>query len=172
MNNQFENNQNTQMNENVVISVNNNRVLKYAGFGARLGAYLLDGLALFGKAIITFLVLMLLSVVLKTITGSSIAIIGVLEYLLPAFIMTLGMIIYRGRKDSKGQTFGRKQTKTIVLDENGNEISTGKSFSRQLLNFIFSGVGILVIINIILVITDQKKQSLTDKLLKTVVVYK
>ena len=150
----------------------NNTTLRYAGFGVRLGAYLLDILALIGKAALAFVILTLLNVIINLITGQRIEFLGTLRIILPILIIYLGIFVYRGRKDSKGSTFGRKKTNIIVLNEDGTNITTGKSFLRQLLCILLNGTGILTIINIILILTDEKKQTIADKILKTVVVYK
>ena len=69
---------------------------------------------------------------------------------------------------------GRKVTKTILVNEDGSEVSVGISFLRQILKALLSSVscGITFIVDFILVISDKKNQTLADKILKTVVVYK
>ena len=146
--------------------------LEYAGFGTRLAAYLFDVLAIMGKAIIAFVLLIFIGIGIHAATGSNSNVIKAIQYFLPIFICIFGMFFYRGRKDPEGRTLGRKITKTVVLKEDGSKISKGTSFLRQFLQTVFTGTFILLVINIVLMLADKKKQSLTDKVLGTVVVYK
>ena len=161
-------------NESVVASetTHEGKKLEYAGFGTRLAAYLFDVLAIMGKAILAFLVATLLVIGLKMAAGIDSAALKVIQYFLPMFVCIFGMFFYRGRKDPKGKTLGRKITRTVVVKEDGSEISKGLSFLRQFLQTIFTGTFILLVINIVLIIADKEKQSLTDKVLGTVVVFK
>ena len=152
-------------------TITSNTTLRYAGFGSRLGAYLIDGLVLFVIAAILFAILVFSSIFLKP-TGGMKVVVLFLQYVLTILICLLGMPLYRGIKDPKGKTLGRKVTKTILVNEDGSEVSVGMSFLRQLLRSLISSVGITVIVDFILILTDEKSQTLADKILKTVVVYK
>ena len=140
--------------------IENNTTLRYAGFGSRLGAYLLDGLVLLGMAAILFAIIVFLTIFLKPTGGMRIVVLF-LQYVLTILICLLGMTLYRGIKDPTGKTLGRKVTKTILVNEDGSEVSIGMSILRQILKSLLSSVscGITFIVDVILVIVDKKSSQ-------------
>ena len=152
------------------INQNNNNVVKYASFGSRAGAYLLDSLMLGLLASVMFVVFTILRMFISNETVSSTVLL--LQVAVPWMIILFGTIFYRGLKDPEGKTLGRKVTKIIVVKENGSKLEVSASVLRQFLSCIINGTGFLFLVNVILLFSDSKRQTLTDKIMKTVVVYK
>lgn len=154
------------------VEVINNYI--YAGFGARLGAALIDGLIIYGIAILIFIIPVLINMLLSLTTGKTEMVkqfISLIQYTIPMFIVFFGIIIYRGVKDAtERRTVGRRTTKTKVIDQNGNMISTGTSFGRQVVSALINATGIGFIANIILIASDEKHQSLSDEIFNTYII--
>ncbi len=143
---------------------------KYAGFGARAGAYLLDSMIMIFLGCIIFVIFFVIRTLANNETIKSV--ISIFVLFVPYFVILFGILLYRGIKDPEGKTLGRKVTKTIVINENGTMLKVSTSILRQFLSGIINGTLILFVVNVILILSDSKHQTLTDKIMKTVVVYK
>ncbi len=146
--------------------------LNYASAGARIGAYLLDSLIPFIVAMILFAIIIVINLIGVANGGAASSILMFIQYTFSVIISLCGIYFYRGLTDAKGSSIGRKVTKTIVVNENGTPITIGQAFLRQFIRSLLDGTGIIPIINVILLFTDAKKQTVIDKIMKTVVIYK
>lgn len=154
-------------------SVNNTveTKIKYAGFWTRFIAALLDGIILYILgAIIGFLAGTIVGTIYGIIVGSAY---GVEEVMQPIALI-LGILItwvYFAVLESspKQATLGKQAMKIMVVDTNGNRISSGKAWTRAF----FRGIsGLILGIGFIMAAFTEKKQTLHDILAGTLVVEK
>ena len=166
-------NQNYQIpNQAVANNMYARPMLNYASTGSRIGAYLLDSLIPFGVSILLFIIILVINLIIVANNGAVSPFLTFIQYCLTIIITFCGIFFYRGLTDAKGSSIGRKATKTIVVHEDGSPITTGQSFLRQFVKSLLDGTGVIPLINVILLFTDAKKQTLVDKIMKTVVIYK
>lgn len=147
-------------------------MFNYASAGSRIGAFLLDSLIPFVAAIILFIMIFIIEIIIMAYGGADSSFLTFIQYCLTIIISFCGIFFYRGLTDAKGRSIGRKATKTIVVHEDGSSITTGQSFLRQFIKCLLDGTGVIPLINVILLFTDGKRQTLVDKIMKTVVIYK
>lgn len=164
----------------------------FASYGARVGAYLLDGF-------LSFLPMLLLgglglwmafkdahevpsndpystdgsTTTLEGINGAGFAVLAL------GFLLSLVFQLWnRGARQGKtGQSLGKKITNIQVVDERtGQPAGTGAGLGRFGIEFVFgivnSFVGVLSLIDLLWPLWDDKKQALHDKVVHTVVVGK
>lgn len=150
----------------------------YASWGARLGAYLLDGLIAFAIAIVPVVVglVVLLAGATETtdIYGNTtledtnplgVVIMGI-GYL-ATFVFSIWNFVFR--QGRTGQTLGKKIVGIKVIKErDGQPMGAGLAFGRYLLMAILSTL--TCYINLLWPLWDDKKQALHDKVVSTVVV--
>jgi uncharacterized RDD family membrane protein YckC len=86
-----------------------------------------------------------------------------------SFVLGVGWMVYLGYKSgTTGVTFGRSITKTKLISEaTGQPIGVGNGIVRQLAHIIDS---IICYIGWLFPLWDVKKQTIADKLMKTVVI--
>ena len=157
---------------------------QYASWGKRVGAYLLDGLI----AAIPFLLLYLPAVMALTkdtvvtensdgtqtieqggLSGLGLTLVG-LAYLLSFAVDIWNRVIRQGKT---GQSIGKKVLGMYVLNTHtGQPLGAGKSFVRWLVQWALSALtcGIGTIIDHLMPLWDDKKQSIHDKAAQSVVV--
>ena len=131
-----------------------------AGWGSRLGATLLDGLIILGLAIVVGLLLAVASsaseglAVLVTVLGYA----GIIAF-------AVWQAVVQGRT---GQTIGKRATriKLVRLDD-GQPIGAGLSILRYFVHVVDQ---IPLYLGYLWPLWDNKKQTFTDKILKTVVI--
>ena len=126
---------------------------EYAGFGSRLGAFVID--VLIGIAF--------------TIPGNLVSATGA-EALgtLVSLAGTIAFLVLYCKKVSQGQSWGQKVTGVRVVDAtSGASISAGKVFGRQLAKIVSQ---IVCFLGFFWMIWDPKKQTWHDKIVSTVVV--
>ena len=158
---------------------------EYASWGARLGAYLIDGLIVGAMGIPALIAIFagpttteLCSVstdgsinfngvdnaICEVPSGGTWAIFGLL--VVTAFV---GGLVYRAKTDGvTGQTIGRKAVGIKVVDINtGQPTGAGRAIARQ---FAYAISAIPCYIGFLFPLWDKQKQALHDKVLSTVVI--
>lgn len=130
----------------------------YADWITRVGAYLIDAAPV--------IVVWILFVIIAGAVGS--AAFAIILYLLAA-IGSIGYQVYnRWVLGGQGQTLGKKQLKImLVSEETGQPIGTLNAFLRDICHFVD---GIICDIGYLFPLWDPKRQTLADKIMKTVVV--
>lgn len=135
-------------------------VAAYAGWGARLGGYLIDGLIVAPFSILASL--------LGTSTEGGVMTMNALYYV----FLLAGLVVagynrwFQGGKT--GQTWGRKALGIkLVSETTGQPIGAGNAFVRDLAHILDA---IPCYIGFLFPIWDAKKQTFADKIVKTVVV--
>ena len=131
---------------------------------------MLDSMIMIFLGCIIFVIFFVIRTLVNNETIKSV--ISIFVLFVPYFVILFGILLYRGIKDPEGKTLGRKVTKTVVINENGTMLKVSTSILRQFLSGIINGTLILFVVNVILILSDSKHQTLTDKIMKTVVVYK
>ncbi|MBI3887507.1 RDD family protein [Candidatus Microgenomates bacterium] len=143
----------------------------YASFGRRLGAVLLDGLILGVVGVIVSLPFTIVATVMNTagdpstvgVFGSMIGMIGSILNI----VISFGYAIYFIGKD--GQTLGKKALGIKVIRLNGEpKVGYTNAFLREsvgkFISSLILGIGYLMMLG------DQNKQTLHDKISGTVVI--
>jgi len=92
----------------------------------------------------------------------------ILMSVLPVFLMLLYFVVMEG--GSSGATIGKKVMKLKVVDEQYRQIDMSKAFVRNILRWIPVIGTIVFIVDVILIITRDDKQSFRDTLAHTYVV--
>ncbi|TWP38868.1 RDD family protein [Leekyejoonella antrihumi] len=146
----------------------------YAGWGSRVGGYIIDGLLSIPGAIIYGIGAGMNASTIQTdqygnvtSTGGSAA--GVL-LMLVGFLVMLGIQIWNRwiRGGKTGQTVGRKAVGiTLVSEQTGQPIGVGSAFVRDLAHILDS---LICYIGWLWPLWDDKNQTLADKVMHTVVV--
>lgn len=134
----------------------------YAGWGSRLGAYLIDMLILF-VPILILLVIVVASASDEDSGGGT-----ALTYLATLVVPAIYFVVMHGGE--RGQTFGKRAVGIRVVDERGGSIGYGRAFGRYAITFVF-GIFILpVLLDYLWPLWDRKNQSLHDKVVGSFVV--
>jgi uncharacterized RDD family membrane protein YckC len=83
-------------------------------------------------------------------------------------LIILAIVVYnRWYLGGKGQSFGKKQVGLVLVAEStGQPIGTGKAFLRDLAHILDS---IICYIGWLFPLWDQKRQTIADKVMSTVV---
>lgn len=131
---------------------------QYAGWGSRVGAYLID-IIIIG---VPFAILNTIGGAIDGGAGGFVTFLGVLWY--------LGALVYNrwvlGGKS--GQTWGRQVLKIRLVGEaTGQPIGVGMAFVRDIAHFVDS---VICYIGWLFPLWDAKKQTIADKIVKTLVV--
>jgi uncharacterized RDD family membrane protein YckC len=151
-----------------------------AGWGARVGAALLDGLIL----LIPFALLAAIifstadvdwralgdRVETDTLTSNDVEALAVIGLtMLSFFIVTM---LYKPLMEGRnGQTLGKMWVKIrVVRADDGTRIGYGKAFLRWFISTIFSAISLLNLLNYLWPLWDDSKQTLHDKVASTIVV--
>lgn len=154
----------------------------YASWGARLGAYLLDGLIGVAVAIVPFTIGIIIIVTTSTTstdvngytTTTGVDPLGFL-FLAIAYVMLIAFAIwnYVFRQGRTGQTLGKKIVGIqVVRDENGRFLGAGTAFLRLIMSSILGGVCCLGWFNFLWPLWDDKRQTWHDKIVGSVVILK
>jgi uncharacterized RDD family membrane protein YckC len=135
--------------------------VNYASWIQRVGAYLVDGLCT--------LPFVILAVLLGSHTGSSgTAGVGVLYY-----VFLLLALVVQGynrwfQAGKTGQSWGKKALGLrLVSEQTGQPIGAGLAFGRDIAHFVD---GIICYIGYLFPLWDAKKQTIADKIVKTIVI--
>ena len=126
---------------------------EYAGFGSRLGAFIIDVLIGFAFAVPGNLI----SAAGAETLGTLVSLAG-----------TIAFLVLYCKKVSQGQSWGQKVTGVRVVDvTSGASISAGRVFGRQLAKIVSQ---IVCFLGFFWMIWDPKKQTWHDKIVNTIVV--
>lgn len=147
----------------------------YAGFAARLGAVIVDGIvgAIFSLPAILLLFAGPKSTGTCTVDGEStlcrVPSLGtVLLTLVLGFTLTIVYVVVYCRKVAAGQSWGHKAMGIRIVDANtGASISAGRVFGRQLSRIVS---GFICYLGYLWMLWDGRKQTWHDKIVGTVVV--
>jgi len=123
-------------------------------------AYLIDVACIIAIAIVGFIITMILS----AISDSLAILVGLLFYLVYALLgFYIGYL-----NGAKGQSPGKALTGLkVISEETGQVIGGGMGIVRQIAHFVD---GIICYIGFLFPLWDPKKQTIADKLIKTVVI--
>jgi uncharacterized RDD family membrane protein YckC len=130
----------------------------YASWGARVGSYLLDGLI----QAVPYIVLGGIGLAIGGSSGAVLVVLGVLG--------SVGLWIYNRfiQGGGTGQTWGRKALGTrLVGEQTGQPIGAGMAFVRDLAHLADTAI---CYIGWLFPLWDDKKQTIADKIVKTVVI--
>jgi uncharacterized RDD family membrane protein YckC len=122
----------------------------YANWGQRVGAYLID----VAPAVVVVIVLSRISVALWVV----------------GWLLSLGWTIYNRwyLGGTTGQSLGKKALNIrLVSEETGQPIGMLMAFARDICHFVDS---IICYIGFLFPLWDAKRQTLADKIVKTVVI--
>lgn len=152
----------------------------FAGFWIRFAAYIIDAIAIsIIAAIIWFISFSIITseaginfFITSAETDDGLAF-GFVMWLLflfvfPFILVPLSYFIYYPASKYKG-TFGKQMLGLIIVDNDGNQISLGRSFLRFIGYIIAS---IILYLGLIMIGFTEKKQGLHDMISTTYVVYK
>jgi uncharacterized RDD family membrane protein YckC len=132
--------------------------VQYASWIQRVGAYLLDDLV-----IVPFYIVI---AIIGAASDSTVAsVLAVIVYIAGAVTSIYNRWFLGGRT---GQTWGKKVVGLrLVSEETGQPIGAGMAFVRDLAHIID---GIICYIGFLFPLWDAKKQTIADKIMKTIVV--
>ena len=131
---------------------------QYSDWITRVGAYLIDVV----PVIVLYIVVFILAAVINT------GVVTALLYLI-GFAAAIAFQVYnRWILGGQGQTIGKKQLKImLVSEETGQPIGTLNAFLRDICHIVD---GIICDIGYLFPLWDAKRQTLADKIMKTVVI--
>ena len=147
----------------------------YAGFGARLGAVIIDGLvgAVFsipgdiaffaGPRHLTACTVNGEASLCRLPTGATIALAGLLW-----LVGAVAFIVLYCKKVSAGQSWGQGVTGVRIVDANtGQNLTPGRVFGRQIARIVS---GFCCYLGYLWMLWDAKKQTWHDKIVNTIVI--
>lgn len=153
--------------------------VSFAGFWIRFAAYIIDIITIsILSAIIGFICLSIITseagmnFFVTSLEEDGIAlgfvIFVMIGVIFPYIIVPLFYFIYYPASKYKG-TFGKQILGLIIVDNDGNQISLGRSFLRFIGYIIAS---IILYLGLIMIGFTERKQGLHDMISSTVVIYK
>jgi uncharacterized RDD family membrane protein YckC len=129
----------------------------YASWIQRVGAFLIDWLC-----VVPFVIL---AVALAGTSDNGVSVIGLVIYLLGLVLHGYNRWFLAGKT---GQSWGKKAVGLrLVSLETGQPVGAGLAFGRDICHFVD---GVICYIGYLWPLWDDKKQTLADKIVKTVVV--
>jgi uncharacterized RDD family membrane protein YckC len=136
----------------------------YAGWGSRVGAYLLDSLLLVVPLGLLFVIVLASdpdddSAAWTLLGGAYLATI-----VLPFAYFT---IMHGGKR---GQTVGKRAAGIRVVDSEGRSIGYGRAFGRYALTFLLGIVVVPLLLDYLWPLWDRRNQALHDKAVGSIVV--
>jgi uncharacterized RDD family membrane protein YckC len=133
----------------------------YSDWLHRVGAYLIDAVPSFVVMIVAYILLIIFAAIHVTFIG--------ILFLLVGIVASIGWQIYnRWILGGQGQSLGKKQLNMkLVSEDTGQPIGTLNAFLRDLCHLVD---GIICYIGYLFPLWDVKRQTLADKIMKTVVV--
>ena len=147
---------------------------QYKSFGSlwkRGIALIADGFVLSIPAMLVFIIFFSITGHSKDVAQHSLPLL--VSWILFQFIIPIIYFTYTVGK--YGMSLGKRALNLKIVNDDGSDINFIKAFLRYAFFFLYSipylGVALFVI-SVLLVIFDKKKQSLHDKLCKTIVLYK
>jgi uncharacterized RDD family membrane protein YckC len=134
---------------------------QYSDWLHRVGAFLIDAVPQIVIFIVAYVLLLIFAAIHVTFLGVLFFIVGI--------IASVGYHVYnRWVLGGQGQSLGKKYLNMRLLSEDtGQPIGTLNAFLRDLCHFVD---GIICYIGYLFPLWDEKRQTLADKIMKTVVV--
>ena len=129
----------------------------YADFGSRVGAFLIDGVIIFA----IFLALIAVGIVSRA--GGAFVFVG---------FFAVGGVVYKPLMEgSRGQTLGKMAVNIkVVRAIDAGPIGYGEAFLRWLIGAVVGFIPLGSVIDLLWPLWDPYKQTLHDKVAKTIVV--
>ena len=138
---------------------------RYASWGSRLGAYLIDVLI-----VIVPLVVLIVAVVVADPSEDSAAWFLVIVAYIGTFVLPFVYFTYF-HGGASGQTPGKRMVGIrVVSDDTGQSIGYGRAFGRYAITAVFGFFFIPVVLDYLWPLWDSKNQALHDKIVGSVVV--
>jgi uncharacterized RDD family membrane protein YckC len=138
--------------------------LNYAGFVDRLIAYIIDSLVVVVPLFVAYVILFILAI---TIRSTALAILSMVIPILIGIVIAIYNNIYLIA--TKGASIGKKFMKLKVVDLGGKyPIGYGRTLLREIVGKFVSGI--ILCLGYLLIIIDEKKQGLHDKIAGTYVI--
>jgi uncharacterized RDD family membrane protein YckC len=134
-----------------------------AGAGARFGAYLIDAILL---AVLGFVVGFILGLVMPARTVSARSTLHTTASLL-GLALQIGYYLYF-MTAWNGQTPGKRAVKIRVVRLDGQPITAGTAFARNIFGYFISGI--VIGLGFLWILFDEKGQGWHDKIAKTMVI--
>lgn len=129
-----------------------------SSWGTRAGGYAMDVIA----PLVAFYIIIFIAAAISTTLGTIVYLLGILA-LLGFFIWNRWL-----QGGNTGQTIGRKQMGTKLISEaTGQPIGPGMAFVRDIAHFLDS---IACYVGWLFPLWDDKRQTFSDKIMKTVVI--
>lgn len=153
--------------------VQQQRTGRYATWGSRFLAYLIDGAIVAGILLLGIIPLVIGITAASAVEGNSdsVGAIGVfmlfLAVVLYAVALGFGLWNQGWRQGTTGQSIGKSVMKISVIRETGQFMGPGLGFGRLIINSIVGGARFL---NYLWPLWDDKVQTWTDKIVSTIVV--
>lgn len=136
---------------------------RLASWGQRAVALLIDAAAVLGL----ILAVLAVAAILSAASDALGAVVGVLGYVA---VFGFGIWNLGVRQGSTGQSIGKRQMKLHLLGEQtGQPVGVGLGVGRYLLRTVLGICGLFTLVDYLFPLWDAKRQTLTDKMVKTVV---
>ncbi|HET9898610.1 MAG TPA: RDD family protein [Streptosporangiaceae bacterium] len=134
---------------------------QYSDWIHRVGAYVIDGLPSIAIFIVAYILLIIFSAI-------HVGFLGVLFFLVGIIASFAWGVYNRWILGGQGQSLGKKQLNMRLLsEETGQPIGTLNAFLRDICHVVD---GIICYVGYLFPLWDEKRQTLADKIMKTVVV--
>jgi uncharacterized RDD family membrane protein YckC len=138
--------------------------LSYAGFVDRLIAYIIDLLVVVVPPLVVFVIFLILAMAIRSQVLASV---GMIITILVGIVIAIYNGIYLVA--TKGASIGKKFMKLKVVDLEGKyPIGYGRTLLREIVGKLISGI--ILCLGYLLIIIDEKKQGLHDKIASTYVI--
>lgn len=152
--------------------------LKYANFGKRFAAFLLDslvgvgiGFLWFFLSVIVFTVIKVCIIAYEVEMNHTLTMISSFIEFFPSILLIIygqPIISFFGDKSKKKHaSIGKRVMKIRIVNENGTDVTTGQLFLRLIIKLF---IPYSMIISLITILATKKKQALQDMILKEIVV--
>lgn len=132
----------------------------YAGWWARVGAYLID-------SILLTIVIAIVAGIIAAVAGGSGAFVVI--FVILALVGYVGYFTWMEGSDS-GQTIGKRAVGIRVRSDEGERASYGQAFGRNIVGRLLGWLPLVGLLDVLWPLWDDHKQCLHDKAASTVVV--
>ncbi len=145
-----------------LINFNEEKKFDFTGPIKRFIAFIIDEIVI---SIIVIGLYYLGQYLIENIQGLPEAIINAVPNVMLILSLVVSFFYFPVRESMTGQTIGKKTMKIKLTDQEGEIISFQKAFIRQFLNLID-----ILCLGFLLIFSNKKRQTLKDKLSKTIVI--
>lgn len=156
-----------QVKEGVGIATPN--TLQYAGFGPRLGSYVIDYILMQVYSQVLSFAMGFTGATLESDNPSPGMIIGFVIYMLLIFVGPYFYYVYMMGSPKHQATLGMKALKLKVVRSDGSQITKWRAFGRQMATIVS---GMLLGFGYLMMLWDDEKATLHDKMADTRIVFK